>query len=128
MRAHLAAIGCNGQEISRAHLAAIGCNGLRPIVKCEINLQFISKAFERFLGNPLRLLFPSSNAIAGNLELTWRCPLSDFHSEQAKAPLCKSITHFHYGPQWQPVRLHHHIALITISRASLITSFQPPLV
>ena len=28
MRAHLAAIGCNGQEISRAHLAAIGCNGL----------------------------------------------------------------------------------------------------
>ena len=28
VRAHLAAIGCNGQEISRAHLAAIGCNGL----------------------------------------------------------------------------------------------------
>ena len=28
MRAHLAAFGCNGQEISRAHLAAIGCNGL----------------------------------------------------------------------------------------------------
>ena len=28
MRAHLAAIGCKGQEISRAHLAAIGCNGL----------------------------------------------------------------------------------------------------
>ena len=26
--AHLAAIGCNGQEISQAHLAAIGCNGL----------------------------------------------------------------------------------------------------
>ena len=31
MRAHLAAIGCNGQEISRAHLAAIGCNGLIEI-------------------------------------------------------------------------------------------------
>ena len=28
VRAHLAAIGCKGQEISRAHLAAIGCNGL----------------------------------------------------------------------------------------------------
>ena len=28
VRAHLAAIGCNGQEISQAHLAAIGCNGL----------------------------------------------------------------------------------------------------
>ena len=27
-RAHLAAVGCNGQEIARAHLAAIGCNGL----------------------------------------------------------------------------------------------------
>ena len=32
MRAHLAAIGCNGQEISRAHLAAIGCNGLIVIL------------------------------------------------------------------------------------------------
>ena len=31
MQAHLAAIGCNGQEISRAHLAAIGCNGLKRI-------------------------------------------------------------------------------------------------
>ena len=29
-RAHLAAIGCKGQEISRAHLAVIGCNGLMP--------------------------------------------------------------------------------------------------
>ena len=28
MQAHLDAVGCNGQEISRAHLAAIGCNGL----------------------------------------------------------------------------------------------------
>ena len=28
MQAHLAAIMCNGQEISSAHLAAIGCNGL----------------------------------------------------------------------------------------------------
>ena len=28
MRAHLATVGCNGQEILRAHLAAIGCNGL----------------------------------------------------------------------------------------------------
>ena len=27
-RAHLAAVGCNGQEITRAHLAAIGCKGL----------------------------------------------------------------------------------------------------
>ena len=27
-RAHLAAVGYNGQEIARAHLAAIGCNGL----------------------------------------------------------------------------------------------------
>ena len=26
--AHLAAVGCNGQEISRDNLAAIGCNGL----------------------------------------------------------------------------------------------------
>ena len=25
---HVAAIGCNGQEILRVHLAAIGCNGL----------------------------------------------------------------------------------------------------
>ena len=25
--AHLAAIECNGQEISRTHLATIGCNG-----------------------------------------------------------------------------------------------------
>ena len=32
MRAHLAAIGCNGQEISWAHLAAIGCNGLRTFL------------------------------------------------------------------------------------------------
>ena len=29
VQAHLVAIGCNGQEISRAHLAAIGCNGLK---------------------------------------------------------------------------------------------------
>ena len=28
MQAHLAAIGCNGHEISRAHLAAIKYNGL----------------------------------------------------------------------------------------------------
>ena len=28
MRAHLSAIGCNGQEISQAHLAAIRCDGL----------------------------------------------------------------------------------------------------
>ena len=34
MRAHLAAIGCNGQEISRAHLAAIGCNGLMFCNSC----------------------------------------------------------------------------------------------
>ena len=27
-RAHLAAVGCNGQEITRAHLAATECNGL----------------------------------------------------------------------------------------------------
>ena len=28
VRAHLAAMLCNGQEISWAHLAIIGCNGL----------------------------------------------------------------------------------------------------
>ena len=37
MRAHLAAIGCNGQEISRAHLAAIGCNGLTALSKLTSN-------------------------------------------------------------------------------------------
>ena len=37
MRAHLAAIGCNVQEISRAHLAAIGCNGLSTS-KCFVQL------------------------------------------------------------------------------------------
>ena len=31
-RAHLAAVGCNGQEITRAHLAAIGCKGLISFV------------------------------------------------------------------------------------------------
>ena len=35
VRAHLAAIGCNGQEISRAQLAAIGCNGLIIILVLE---------------------------------------------------------------------------------------------
>ena len=40
MRAHLAAIGCNGQEISRAHLATIGCNGL-----------IMKQTFERVISN-----------------------------------------------------------------------------
>ena len=31
VRVHLAAIGCNGQEILRAHLAAIRCNGLKLV-------------------------------------------------------------------------------------------------
>ena len=31
VQAHLAAVGCNGQEISWVHLAAIGCNGLMYI-------------------------------------------------------------------------------------------------
>ena len=38
MRAHLAAIGCKGQEISRAHLAAIGCNGLMQISRRNITI------------------------------------------------------------------------------------------
>ena len=45
--AHLAAIGCNGQEILRAHLAVIGCNGLTsqqlslPLkAQVEINVKF----------------------------------------------------------------------------------------
>ena len=40
MRAHLAAIGCNGQEISRAHLAAIGCNGL---INLTLSVLFLDK-------------------------------------------------------------------------------------
>ena len=45
MRAHLAAIGCNGQEISRAHLAAIGCNGLNWVAGASTNLFIIEIGF-----------------------------------------------------------------------------------
>ena len=48
MRAHLAAIGCNGQEISRAHLAAIGCNGLNTTSANQgliPNMQYILNHF-----------------------------------------------------------------------------------
>ena len=44
-----------------------------------------SEPFEWFLGNALRLLCPSSNAIAGDLDLTWQYLLSEFRSEQARA-------------------------------------------
>ena len=37
VRAHLATIGCNGQEISQAHLAAIGCNGLLILLHALID-------------------------------------------------------------------------------------------
>ena len=44
---HLAAIGCNGQEILRVHLAVIGCNGLTsqqlslPLnAQVEVNVKF----------------------------------------------------------------------------------------
>ena len=51
MRAHLAAIGCNGQEISRAHLAAIGCNGLRVrYFRTEISHESETKSEEEGLG------------------------------------------------------------------------------
>ena len=47
LRVHLAAIGCNGQEILRAHLAVIGCNGLTsqqlslPLkAQVEVNVKF----------------------------------------------------------------------------------------
>ena len=47
MQAHLATIGCNGQEISRAHLATIGCNGLNfpwgPWVKSMTFTSFPSR-------------------------------------------------------------------------------------
>ena len=44
---------------------------------------------------------------------------SEFHSEQARVPLCKSIPH---GRLYDYII---HVALIAIQCASLITSFQP---
>ena len=38
--------------------------------------------------------------------------------------VCRNVK---YGPEWQPVWLYHHIALITIWHTSLIASNQPPL-
>ena len=62
--------------------------------------------------------------IVGNLKLTWQYPLSEFCSEQARAPLWKyiSIMGF-YGSPYDYIT---HVALIAISEP-LTTSFQPPL-
>ena len=57
----------------------------------------VSEAFEWFLGNPLRLLCPLSNAIAGNLEITWPYLLSEFCSKQARVSQCKLTLHFSMG-------------------------------
>ena len=50
-RAHLAAVGCNGQEIARAHLAAIECNGLTNLHlsrTCELHTLVGKKWFEQW--------------------------------------------------------------------------------
>ena len=62
--------------------------------------------------------------LVGDLELTWQYLLSEFHSEKVMVQLNSS---FHYRPQWQPIWLCHHIALIAILLARLINSNQPPL-
>ena len=49
VRAHLAAIGCKGKEISRAHLAAIGCNGLKLYHTCTVLTRV--RALSEELGN-----------------------------------------------------------------------------
>ena len=46
MRAHLAAIGYNGQGILRAHLAAIRCNGLN----FTFNIAYVSFTYAPLLG------------------------------------------------------------------------------
>ena len=46
---------------------------------------------------------------AGDLELTWQHSLSEFGSEQVRAPLCKLISHF----------------TISLDSTRMITSFVP---
>ena len=70
--------------------------------------------------------------MAVDLELTWQHLQSEFRPKQNERCLCKSISPFTMG-------LYHvcmaarmishiiHIGLIATTRASLITSFQPPL-
>ena len=48
--------------------------------------------------------------------------VSEFCSEQARAPLCKSISEFTMAPAWSPyIWLHHQVALIVIPCTSLKT-------
>ena len=65
VRAHLAAIGCNGQEISRAHLAAIGCNGLTCLAYCKyaqgtsVSMRYLQTGLLNSM-SPVDLLSPTS--------------------------------------------------------------------
>ena len=70
-----------------------------------------------------QMLHTQGRAIAVNLELTWQHPLSEFCPKLTKATRVNWVD---LSP-WQSIWLHHHVVLIATSRASLITSFQPPL-